>query len=99
MSVKKKVGKIVLMHAMKAYEEVEVQFYSILTSEINCTQAASCPICFTPMDTTLVQLNLELGGSQSQPGCSGKYIVCYSMCKVYEQLLIYEKINELQLSS
>jgi len=35
----KKVGKIVLMHAMKAHEEVEVQFYSFLISEINCMRA------------------------------------------------------------
>jgi len=70
-----KVGKIVFMHAMKAYEEVEVQFYSFLTSEINSMLALSCPKCFTPMDTTLVQLNMDLGRSQSQSGCSGKYIV------------------------
>jgi len=94
----KKVHKIVLMHAMKAYEEVEVQFYSFLTSEMNCTWAASCPTRFTPMDTTLVQLNLELGGSPESVWMLRKvYCVCYSMYKVYEQLLIYEKINEVQL--
>ena len=68
------------MHAMKAYEEVEVQFYSFLTSEMNCTLAASCPKCFTRIDTTLVQLNMDLGGSLSQSGCSGKYIVYVTPC-------------------
>jgi hypothetical protein len=29
---------------------------------------------------TLVQLNLELGGSQNQSGCSGKYIVYVIPC-------------------
>jgi len=79
----KKVGKIVLMHAMKAYEEVHVEFYLFLTSEINCTRAASCSKCFTPMDTTLVQLNMELGGSQSHSGCSGKYIMYVTPCKKF----------------
>ena len=79
----KKVGKIVFMHATKAYEEVEVQFYLFLTSEINCMLAVSCPKCFTPMDTTLVQMNMNLGGSQSQCGCSGKYTVYVTPCKKF----------------
>jgi len=45
--------------------------------------AASCPKCFTPVDTTLVQLNMEPGGSQNQSGCSGKYIVYVTPCKKF----------------
>lgn len=74
------------------------QGFPFLTSEINCRCLTSCPSCLPPRE--IVPACTELGAVWAlKPVCMLWEIQCvfYSTYQVSEQLLIYEKINEVQL--